>query len=48
MRKIKKMIARSILILIDELREETRLSNEDTVTIAEAIKTLTEAIKNLG
>ena len=47
MKKIKRLIAQTILFMIEEIKDDTSYSADDTVKNAEAVKLLTEAIKNL-
>lgn len=47
MKRIKRLLAQAILLIVDEIRDEYKSSAEDYKEYAEAIKILSEAVKNL-
>lgn len=47
MKRIKRLLAQAILFIVDEIRNEYKSSAEDYKEYAEAIRILSEAVKNL-
>lgn len=47
MRRLKKLLAQAIVLIVDEIRDEYKSSAEDYKEYVEAIKILSEAVKNL-